>query len=137
MAMVVALGESPTENITRENYLFWKMRFIHALRCAQVVKLLKGCDLAPAETLDVEDAEKHKKTIQNPQYRDWIARDQHVMSYLIKSLSLNVLAHVVGLEHSDDLWAAIVGCYCGHVYLSIIFPDHHALGNLSNTKILI
>jgi hypothetical protein len=58
------------------------------LHDARVNALLKGTSVGPAKTLEVEDAEKKKKTIDNPDYIDWIARDQHVMIYLFKYMSL-------------------------------------------------
>ncbi|XP_071678600.1 uncharacterized protein [Lolium perenne] len=43
----------------------------------------------------------------NPLYADWIARDQLVLSYLLQSLSLEVLPHVHRIESSHGVWRAV------------------------------
>jgi hypothetical protein len=69
--------------------------------------LLDGTDAASPKTMEVEDAQKVKKIVPNPDYSAWIARDQAVLSYLINSLSPDILAHVVGLETTKDVWSVI------------------------------
>jgi hypothetical protein len=71
------------------------------------MELLDGSDPAPAKTLEVEDEEKNKTKIPNPSYGVWIARDQQVMSFLLKGFSQDILAHVLGLEHAADVWRTI------------------------------
>ena len=71
-----------------------------ALRAARVMGLLEGSDQMPPEELEVEDEEKKKKTVPNPAYDTWITRDQQVVSYLVNSLSEDVLAQVFDLEHA-------------------------------------
>lgn len=68
-----------------------------ALRGAQVTGLLDGSDRAPAKTIEIEDSEKKKRRVPNPDYATWIACDQAVLSYLINLFSPDILAHVVGL----------------------------------------
>jgi hypothetical protein len=43
----------------------------------------------------------------NPAYGVWLACDQQVMSYLLKSMNQDVVAQVIGLEHSFDVHATI------------------------------
>jgi hypothetical protein len=38
--------------------------------------LLDGIDRAPAETMETEDENKKKISMENPAYATWIARDQ-------------------------------------------------------------
>jgi hypothetical protein len=83
------------------NFLFWKAQALPGLWVAKVMALPEGTDLPPSEHLEVEDDEEKKQTIPNPAYDTWVTRDQHVMSYLMNSLSDELLAHVIGLEHAS------------------------------------
>jgi hypothetical protein len=54
-------------------------------------------DTAPAKTLQVEDANNKKTRIMNLAYTTWIARDAMVQGFIVNSLLLEMLVHVVGL----------------------------------------
>jgi hypothetical protein len=69
--------------------------------------LVEGVDKAPAKLLETEDVNNKKVTIPNPEYVAWIARDQQILRWLVNALSPDVLAHVVGLESSAEVWEAI------------------------------
>jgi hypothetical protein len=106
-ALAAALGSPPSQPLTWENALIWKALVIPALRGARVLDLVEGVDKAPAETLDAEDANGKKLTIANPEYESWIARDEQVLRWLLNALSPDVLAHVIGLETSAEVWASL------------------------------
>ena len=105
--LAAALGSPPTQLLTRENFLVWKALVVPALRGARVLALVEGKESAPEEFLEAADANKKKITIENPDYVAWIARDQQVLRFVLNSLSPDVLAHVIGLESSAEVWAAI------------------------------
>jgi hypothetical protein len=69
--------------------------------------LLGGSDPAPPKTLEVEDEAQKKITIPNPAYGVWISRDQQVVSYLLKTLSPDILADVLGSEHAAEIWKTL------------------------------
>jgi hypothetical protein len=62
--------------------------------------LLDGTDSAPAKTLEVEHASKVKKTVSNPD-----------------SLSPDILAHVIGLETTKDVWSVITKMFSHAVHV--------------------
>ena len=101
-----------------------------ALRGAQVLGLLNGSESAPAKVLEAEDAAGKKKTIPNPDYATWIARDQAVLSYLVNSFSPDILAHVVGLETTEVVWGAITKMFSTQSIAKI----NHLRGALNTTK---
>jgi hypothetical protein len=103
-SLAAALGAPPSDKLSRENHLLWKAQVLPALRGAQVMGLLDGSDPAPEKTLEVEDENKKKIIVPNPAYGIWISRDQQVVSYLLKTLSPDVLADVLGLEHAAEIW---------------------------------
>ncbi|XP_071685030.1 uncharacterized protein [Lolium perenne] len=106
-----ALGSPPTEKLTRQNHLFWKAQVLPALRGAQVMGLLDGSDSAPPKTISSEDSEKNMISIPNDAYAVWLARDQTVLSYLVKGLDVDLLSHVIGLESTHQVWSTIEGLF--------------------------
>jgi hypothetical protein len=71
------------------------------------MRLLEGSDPAPPEFLDGEDADKKKIQVPNHAYDVWITRDQQVVSYIMNSLSEDILSHVYGIVHAAEVWSAI------------------------------
>ena len=102
-----AIGAPPATKLTRENFLSWKAQVLPSLRGARVMPLLEGKDVAPAEFLDAVDDCQKKIFVPNPAYDAWVMKDQQVVSFLVNSLSEDVLAHTYGLEHASEVWAAI------------------------------
>jgi hypothetical protein len=61
--------------------------------------LLNGFDQAPVENMEFEYSKKTKKIMPKLAYEVWLMWDQYFLSYLLKSIALNVLAQVVRAEH--------------------------------------
>jgi hypothetical protein len=114
-SLAAALGAPPTEKLTLANYLYWKAQVLPAVRGAEAMGLLDGTDTAPAKTMEAEDSEKKKIVIPNPAYGAWITRDQQLVSFLIKSISPDLLGEVLGLVHAAEIWAAITGKFSAQV----------------------
>jgi hypothetical protein len=125
-----ALGAPPTEKLTRDNHLFWKTQILPALRDAQVMGLLDGSDGAPTKTIEEENSEKEKKTVSNPAFEVWHARDQTVLGWLVKSISPDILAQVVGLEHASEVRATVEDIFSSQSRARV----NMLRGALSNTK---
>ncbi|KAK1678516.1 hypothetical protein QYE76_039364 [Lolium multiflorum] len=92
--------------------------------------LLDGSDKAPAKHLEVEDSENVKKSVSNPAYEVWLARDQTVLGYLVKGMSPDLLAQVVGLEHTSEVWATVEDIFSSQSRAKV----NMLRGALSNTK---
>ncbi|XP_073351755.1 uncharacterized protein [Aegilops tauschii subsp. strangulata] len=88
------LGAPPTEKLTKTNYILWKAQVMAGLRGAQVTGLLDGTDAAPPKTVQQQQADKTVAMAPNPLYAQWISRDQQVLSHLLNSLSMEILAQV-------------------------------------------
>ena len=71
------------------------------------MRLLAGADLPPPVFIDGKDDDKEKIQIPNPAYDVWIMRDQQVVSYIVNSLSEDILSHVYGMVHAAEVWHAI------------------------------
>jgi hypothetical protein len=128
--LTAVLGAPLTDKQSRDNHLFWKMQVLPALRGAQVLELLDGTDAAPPKTMEVEDTDNKKVQVPNPAYAIWLARDQTLMSYLVKSLDTDLLAQVIGLEHAHEIWSTIQELFASQSRARVNFLR----GALINTK---
>ena len=102
---VVALnfGAPPSEKLARGNYILCKTQVLPALRGAQVTGLLDNSDAAPSRMVEITKADKTTALEPNPLYGPWIAKDQQVLSYLLNSMSPEILAQVVGKDSTYEL----------------------------------
>jgi hypothetical protein len=76
------------------------------IRAAQLEGFLDGSEKAPEKNLEIEKYSK-KLTVPNPDYAVWRVSDQHVLTYLVTSLSREVLAGVASNATAATMWAAI------------------------------
>jgi hypothetical protein len=110
----VKLGNPPRTQLMRENYPIWRSQVLPAIRGSQQLGLITGSERAPPPEIVDVPADKAAGTPSrmkaNPAYTDWIARDQIVLSYLLQSLSLEVLPHVHRIESSHGVWSAVRRC---------------------------
>ena len=82
-----------------------------AIRGAQLYGFLDGSAKAPAEKIEVEQADKTVVSQPNPAYAAWVAQDQQVLSYLVNSLSREVLGQIVTYDTASGVWQAIHGMF--------------------------
>ena len=101
------LGSPPSEKLARGNFILWKTQVLPALRGAQVTGLLDNSDAAPPKTVEITKADKTTALEPNPLYGPWIAKDQQVLSYLLNSMSPEILAQVVGKDSTYELWTTV------------------------------
>ena len=106
-AAPLPLGPPVTEKLTRDNFVLWKAQFLPAIRGAQLMGILEGKIPAPPQLIEVENAEKKKEKVPNPEYVSWLAKDQQLLGYLINSLGKDVLAQVATIESAAQLWEAL------------------------------
>ncbi|KAK1682055.1 hypothetical protein QYE76_042903 [Lolium multiflorum] len=105
------IGAPPATKLTRVNFLYWHAQVLPTLRGARVMGLLDGSDSPLPEVLEAEDENKKKVSTPNPAYDTWITRNQQVVSFLVNSLSEEVLPHVFGCTHAFDVWRALQELY--------------------------
>jgi hypothetical protein len=67
---------------------------------------LDGSENAPEKNLEIEKDSK-KLIVPNPDYVVWRVRDQHILTYLVTSLSWEVLAGVASNATATTMWAVI------------------------------
>nr|XP_051218595.1 uncharacterized protein LOC127335897 [Lolium perenne] len=128
--LAAALGAPPAQLLTRDNALVWKALVVPAFRGARVLDLMEGSEKAPVEKLETEDVNNKKLTMESHEYASWIARDQQVPHWLLNALSPDVLVHVIGLETSAEVWAALIA----HVSTASKSRAQRLRGALNDTK---
>lgn len=70
---------------------------------------LTGDTLAPATTINGKDASGKDALVSNPEYEEWYAKDQQILSFVLIQLGRDVLAQVAAQGTTTKLWAAIEG----------------------------
>jgi len=102
-----------SEKLGRGNYAMWRAQVESAIRGAQLGRFIKATATPPQEFLEPDDKKKAdgKAThpIPNPEYDEWVGKDQMVLSYLFGSLFEEVFAQVSSATMAAQLWAAIEG----------------------------
>jgi hypothetical protein len=102
----VSLSIPVSEKLTRDNHRLWCAQVVPAIRAAQLKGFLDGSEKAPEKNMEIEKDSK-KLAVPNPDYAVWHVRDQHVLTYLVTSLSREVLAGVASNTTAATMWAAI------------------------------
>jgi hypothetical protein len=95
-----------SEKPTRDNYRLWCTQVLPEIHAAQLEGFLDGPEKAPEKNLEIEKDSK-KLIVPNPDYAVWRVHDQHVLTYLVTSLSREVLAGVASNAMAATMWAAI------------------------------
>jgi len=114
-----------TEKLTRSNFQSWKSQVLSAIKGAQVYKFIQPGAHPPPEFLEPKaksstDDGKPDPPVSNPEYDTWVAKDQQVLSYLLTSLSKEILSQVSTHTTASTAWAAIEGMFASQSRARII-----------------
>jgi histone deacetylase 1/2 len=105
-ALPSTFGHPVTEKLTKANFALWKLQVLPAIRGAQLVRFIDGTSPAPPEEITT-GAGTDAKTEPNPAYTAWLALDQQVFSYIVASLTKDVLKQVTTCATAAQLWKAL------------------------------
>jgi hypothetical protein len=98
------------EKLTHGNFIIWKAQVLTILHGTQLAEFLDGSNSMPAEKLMVniqkEKAEEVEDVL-NPVFSSWKAQEQQVLSYLLTSISHDVLIQVVAFPLAAVVWKHI------------------------------
>jgi hypothetical protein len=94
-------GQPIPEKLTRNNFLLWKTQILPAIRGACMEGYITGAKQAPAAEVDAKEGDKLVK-VSNPAYETWVAEDQQVLSYMLASVSKEILTQVVNIETAAE-----------------------------------
>jgi hypothetical protein len=84
-----------TEKLNCSNHPMWKMQVLSALRGAELATFISPTAQPPAPFLEpMKGEEKKDPPAANPNYAPWVAKDQQVLSFLLTSLSKEILRQI-------------------------------------------
>nr|CAB3466054.1 unnamed protein product [Digitaria exilis] len=95
-----------TEKLARGNFVLWQAQVMPAIRGAQLESHLDIKAVVPAKEIAVQVGGKAVKQA-NPEFVSWVAKDQQVLSYLLTSMTREVMAQVATHKTAATLWAAV------------------------------
>ena len=121
----LSLGFLPvTEKLSRSNFPMWRAQVESAIRGAQLGRFIKASAKPPSEFLETDGkTAKEGKVVDllpNPEYEEWMAKDQTVLSYLFSSLPKEIFAQVSSARTAAELWAAIEGLNASQSHARVI-----------------
>jgi hypothetical protein len=95
-----------SEKLSKQNQATWKAQVVATMHGARLEGYLTDKIIKPVVELDAKDGEKEIK-ITNPDYEDWLAVDQQVLSFLLASASKDVLIQIAAKKTAADAWQTI------------------------------
>nr|CAB3465720.1 unnamed protein product [Digitaria exilis] len=94
-----------TEKLTKRNFVLWQAQVMPAIRGAQLEDHLDSFATVPAKQIVTQVADKTVKQ-PNPEYATWVAKDQQVLSYLLTSMTRDLMAQVASHKTAAAVWTA-------------------------------
>jgi hypothetical protein len=123
------LTQSISEKLSRENYILWKAQVLAVVRGARLDGFLDGSTSASSKTVEVRQTYNTTKTKENPAYASWYVQHQLLLSFLLNSVTKEVLGQVTTKSSAAGAWHIIVGMFSSQSRVRIV----HLRSNLSST----
>ena len=89
--------------LDEDNYLLWKYQIETAIRGYGLDEYINGMLIIPPKM--VKDDKDNM--IPNSEYSNYLKQDSLLASWIMSSVSLNILSQIVGCKSSSDIWEAI------------------------------
>jgi hypothetical protein len=101
------LSHQVHEKLTLDNFLIWKAQVLPAVRGAQLMEFLEGTKVKPDEFITIDKPDKSKERVPNPACTTWLTQDAQLLSYLVSTMSKEVLAQVATCDTFAEEWAKV------------------------------
>jgi hypothetical protein len=106
-SLPTVLGPAVGEKLTRDNWILWKAQFLPAIRGAQLIHYLNEETIVPPTEITATTDDKKSIKIPNPEYKIWVAQDQQVLSYLLNSVTREILGYLATKVTTTSAWTAL------------------------------
>jgi hypothetical protein len=94
---------SVSEKLARGNHTVWKAQVVAVLWGAQLYGFLDGTSIKPAEQIKAKVGST-EEDVPNPAFVVWKAQEQQVLSYLLSSVSRDILVQIAALPTAAAVW---------------------------------
>ena len=114
---VTPINSLVTIKLIKDNYLIWKTQIVPYLYGQRMFEFIDGTISYPSPTIPNPETTTSQTTpteISNLNYITWTDQYQVVLSALASSLLENILAHMVGLLTSREVWVALEKMFTSH-----------------------
>ena len=89
--------------LNQDNFLLWSHQVLAAIKGHKLLHFIKS-SVKPLQYLS--DADK-QNGIMNPEYLDYEQQDQLLLSWLLSSMSENLLTRMIGCDESLKVWSKL------------------------------
>ncbi|KAL4318794.1 hypothetical protein GQ457_18G006500 [Hibiscus cannabinus] len=86
------------------NFLLWKQQVLLTVRSHRLEKVLTGKVKAPAEKVAGPDG----SMVDNEEFEEFMAQDSALASWLLSTISSQLLSEFVGAETSAEVWEKVL-----------------------------
>ena len=87
--------------------MIWKSQILSSVRANGLEDLFDGSKTSPDQFLQSETESAYIDAELNPAYTTWKRKDQLLLSWLMSSISIEILSLVVNSETSLELWTSL------------------------------
>lgn len=101
------VAQSSSIKLDWNNYIFWKSQLLAVLRGHDLEGNVDGTHKCPSRMISSSSEENSSQATVNPAYNSWIKQDQLLLSWILSTLTEDVLAQVVGCVSSRDVWKTL------------------------------
>jgi hypothetical protein len=119
-----------SEKLVCNNHTVWKAQVLTILRGAQLAEFLDGTNKELAEKIKVKmpkgATEEESEDVPNPAHTTWKVQEQQVLSYLLTSVSRDILVQVAALPSVIEVWKHIETSFASQSHARVI-NTHMAL----------
>nr|CAD1833530.1 unnamed protein product [Ananas comosus var. bracteatus] len=115
-----------TLKLNDNNYLLWETQVVSLIESQDLLGFLMGETIAPPKMSTSESG----ATVNNPDYTSWVRTDRLVKSWIVGTLSEEVLGHAVGLQTAAEVWTALTN----HFKQSSIAREFDLLAQLQHIR---
>ena len=99
-----------TLKLKEGNYLLWKLQFEQFLSSQLLLGYVTGASPHPVPTVTVQNGDEVTEA-SNPEFNEWIQKDQLILAWLYGTLAEDALKSVYGRHTSQDVWLTLTKKY--------------------------
>ncbi|KAH9740738.1 retrovirus-related pol polyprotein from transposon RE2 [Citrus sinensis] len=98
--------------LDRTNYTIWKQQVLSSIRGNGLESYIDGSKICPTQYLFSESriassSNTEAQAQENPEYGAWKRQDQLLLSWIMSSISVDILSLVVNSQTSFELWKSL------------------------------